>query len=61
MLHSHINSVRFQRSIAEITTVVLLHTVIVLSDDIRFCRSVIVLHQGALILKHTQSDVCRHA
>lgn len=63
MVHSHIDGVRLQRSIAEIISVVLHHTVIVPSDHIRSCRSVIVPHQGWALSRCTAStsDVCIRA
>lgn len=63
VVHSHIDGVRLQRSIAEIISVVLLHTVIILSNHVRSCRGVIVPYRGPVVLRHTTtaSDVCSHA
>lgn len=59
VVHSHIDGVWLQRSIAEIIGVVLLHTVIVLSDHVRFGRSATEPHRGLVVSRHT--DLCGHA
>lgn len=60
VVHSHIDRVRLQRSIAETVGVVLPRTVIVLSNHVRCCCSVVVPHQGPAISRRvvTTSDVC---
>lgn len=62
-VHSHVDRVGLQRSIAEIIGVVLLHTVITLSDHVRSCRAVIVPHLGPAVSGHaaTASDACGRA
>ena len=59
VVHSHIDCVGLQGSIAEMISVVLLHAVIVLSDHVRSCHTVIILHRGSAISRHTSttSDV----
>ncbi len=61
--HSHIDRVGLQRSIAEIISVVLLHTVIAPAYHVRSCRSVIVPQWGPAVSRHaaTTSDVCVRA
>lgn len=53
VVHSHIDSVRLERSIAEILSVVLLHAVIVLPDHIHSRRSAIEPPLGTAILRRT--------
>lgn len=60
VVHSHIDSVWLQRSIAEMISVVLLHAVITVSDHVCSCCVVTELHRGPLVSRHTQttSDLC---
>lgn len=62
VLHSHIDRVCLQRSIAEMISVVLPHTVIALPNHVRPCHSVIVLHGVLGVSRHavTTSDVCAY-
>lgn len=63
-VHSHVDRVGLQWSIAETLSVVILHAVIVLSDHICSCRTCIAPQQGLSIPGHTPqitSDVCVRA
>lgn len=57
VVHSHVDGVRLQRSIAEILCVVLLHAVIVLPDHIRSRRGAIEPHLGPVTLRRAAAAV----
>lgn len=56
VLHSHVYGVWLQRSIAKIITAVLLHAVIVLSDDVRSRRRAVAPRHGLLVSRRTRGS-----
>lgn len=61
-MHSHVDRVRFQRSIAELISVVLQHTVIFLSNHIGPHYGVVLPPQTSAVSRHavTTTDTCAH-